>query len=75
MIFLLNCSVVQIFGSTDEEEVLHDATLYAIYFVILAIGVGSVQLIWVSHCFIDKMNSQSTTLLRHTCTYPGCECL
>ena len=54
MIFLIDCSAVQIFGSTDEEEVLRAASLYAIYFVLLAIGVGSVQLIGVSHCFIGK---------------------
>ena len=41
-------SSLQIFSSTDEEELLRGASQYAIYFVILAIGAGSVQFIGVS---------------------------
>ena len=42
------CSIVQIFSSTNEEELLRGASLYAIYFVALAVGAGSVQFLGVS---------------------------
>ena len=54
VMFLLDCSVVQTFGSTDEEEVLRAGSLYSIYFVVLAFGVGAVQFTWVSHCLSGK---------------------
>ena len=54
IIFSLDCFVVQVFGSTNEEELLSGASLYAIYFVILAVGVGAVQFIGVSLCFTSN---------------------
>ena len=36
-------TAVQIFSFTDPEELLHDASLYAIYYVIIAIVLGSLR--------------------------------
>ena len=46
--FSLDFSATQTFGSTDKEELLRGASEHAVYFVILAIGVGSVQFAAVS---------------------------
>ena len=70
----LDCCPMQIFGSTGKEELLQGATLYAVYFVILAIGVGSVQFTGVSLSLIG--NSSTTNLasiykqhFHNTCTF------
>ena len=44
----LDFSATQTFGSTDKEEPLRGASDHAVYFVILAIGVGFVQFAAVS---------------------------
>ena len=36
------------YSSTDEEELLRGASLYALLYVIIAIGAGSAQFIGVS---------------------------
>ena len=56
IIFSLDCFVVQAFGSTEQEEVLSGASIYAICFVILAVGVASVQFIGVSLYFTGNIH-------------------
>ena len=56
IIFSLDCLAVQAFGSTEEEELLSGASLYAIYFVILAVGVAIVHFIGVSLFFTSNIH-------------------
>lgn len=53
-----DCSVIQIFSSTDEDELLRGAAMYSIYFVILAVGAGSVQFTGVSPCLFAGAHYQ-----------------